>query len=579
MLFKKILACTPAILVLFFIFSFLFKTDTAFDQDLGRHIKLGEIILQSQSVPKTNLFSYTNPDFTFINTHWFFEVFSYLFVQNLGIGIYLYFKLAVIIFASFLTLKLVSEKNVFLLPLSFIFAHVLRERTELRPEIFSFLFTAASYYILEQFIVRAKSKTIWLLPFIQLIWINTHIYFFVGLALQVIFLVQLTYTYLRSHLRGGKPASPAGGLKALSLVFTSSILLSLINPNGIKGLFYPLTVNQNYGYQIVENQTIFFLESIGFSDPNFLFTKISWLLIIFILFAGLIRKKFTLADLLICTFGLLLSFLNVRSIPYLFFLSLPVILKAFDNLRSNSLFKVVNYLFVILLLIESFLYLNGDYFRYKDEQHSVGLYKHESVKNGMDFVLKHNLPAPIFNNFDIGSYIFYRGYPGYKVFVDGRPEAYPASFFQEKYVPIQYDYAKFKLAEKEFNFKTVIFSITDQTPWGQNFLKNIVADKEWKLVYIDDFVAVLTKSGTDIAENLPEVDLKKIIPDKYIFSNHRSYLNLAIFLINTGYRDNAVLFAQAAVSKFENSPGGNSILYNISGNVNFLDRSKNIFFW
>lgn len=572
MLFKKILAYTPSILVLFFIFSFLFKTDTAFDQDLGRHIKLGEIILQSQTVPKTNLFSYTNPDFPFINTHWFFEVFSYIFVQNLGINIYLYFKLAVIIFASFLALKIVSEKNIFLLPLGFIFAHLLRERTELRPEIFSFLFTAASYYILEQFIVRAKSRTIYLLPVIQLIWINTHIYFFVGLALQAIFLLHLTYIYLRTHLEGAR-------LKSLFLISAVSIILSIINPNGIKGLFYPLTVNQNYGYQIVENQTIFFLESIGFSDPNFLFAKISWLIIIFILFAGLIRKKFNISGLLICIFGLALSFLNVRSIPYLFFLSLPVILQPFNNLKSNSFSRVVNYLFAILLLTESFLYLNGDYYKYKDEQYSTGLYEHESVKNGMDFVLKNNLPGPVFNNFDIGSYIFYKGYPQYQVFVDGRPEAYPASFFQEKYIPIQYDYAKFKLAEKEFHFKTVIFSITDQTPWGQNFLKNIVSDKEWKLVYVDDFIVVLTKTNMNTDKSLLEIDLKKITPSNYNFSNHRSYLNLAIFLLNTGHPESAVLFAESAVRKFDKSPGGNALLYNFSGNINFLDKSKNVFFW
>src|SRR3990167_2163720 len=56
------------ILLLFFVFSFLFRTDYSFDQDLGRHLKLGEIIIKTGNVPRINLFSYTNPDFPFINT-------------------------------------------------------------------------------------------------------------------------------------------------------------------------------------------------------------------------------------------------------------------------------------------------------------------------------------------------------------------------------------------------------------------------------------------------------------------------------------------------------------------------------
>lgn len=65
------------ILLLAFVFSFLFRTDLSFDQDLGRHLKLGEIITQTWNIPKINLFSYTNPDFPFINTHWLFEVWAY----------------------------------------------------------------------------------------------------------------------------------------------------------------------------------------------------------------------------------------------------------------------------------------------------------------------------------------------------------------------------------------------------------------------------------------------------------------------------------------------------------------------
>ncbi|MDO8461153.1 MAG: hypothetical protein Q7S38_01780, partial [bacterium] len=39
-------------------------------QDLGRHLLAGQIIFETQEIPKTNLFSYAYPDFSFINHHW-----------------------------------------------------------------------------------------------------------------------------------------------------------------------------------------------------------------------------------------------------------------------------------------------------------------------------------------------------------------------------------------------------------------------------------------------------------------------------------------------------------------------------
>src|SRR3989344_2837811 len=188
-------------LLILFVFSFLFRTDTSFNQDLGRHIRLGEIIVQTKSVPNTNLFSYTNPNSPFINTHWLFGVIAYFFNQTIGIYWLLILKVLIILLSVWLIIKTIPKQNqALLLPIGFIFLHVLRERLELRPEIFSFLFTALTLYILENFLNqtshdRRKFETIFLLPLIQLIWINTHIYFFVGLMLQVIFIVHLGYNF------------------------------------------------------------------------------------------------------------------------------------------------------------------------------------------------------------------------------------------------------------------------------------------------------------------------------------------------------------------------------------------------
>lgn len=535
------------ILLLFFVFSFLFRTDFSLDQDLGRHLKLGEIISDTHSVPQINLFSYTNPDFPFVNTHWLFEFWAFWGNKLAGIRGLLVFKVLIFLLSVFLVLKTIPEENqALLLPIGFIFLHTLRERLELRPEVFSFLFTALSLYALDKFVQKPVSRSkfaVFFLPFIQLLWVNTHIYFFVGLVLQAIYLIHLLYQKLRFHLQGGQ-------LKLLTVVFLLSICASLISPNGLTGFLYPLRVNQNYGYTIVENQTVFLLENIGFRDPNFLFVKISIGLVILGSLLALSRKSIVVKDMLLAGFGVGLALLNVRSFPYLFFLSFPPTLHFFGNLKANRASQFLVNAAALLLLLESFLYLNGSYYKYTDSPHQVGLKAASSVSGAMDFVLKNDLPGPIFNNFDIGSYIIYRGYPKYRVYVDGRPEAYPKEFFQNTYIPIQFDPDKFKQEDVKRGFKTIIFSHTDQTPWGRAFVSNIVRNPSWKLVYFDDFTMVLVKKDFADQHHLQPIDLSNLSSEAYNFDNHVSYLRIGFLLRGINFPESGSRFLRRVAVVF-----------------------------
>ncbi|MDO8657623.1 MAG: hypothetical protein Q7K55_02705, partial [Candidatus Levybacteria bacterium] len=505
---------------------------SSFDQDLGRHLRIGEIIWQTHNVPLTNLFSYTYPDFPFINSHWLFELLLYLGQQTIGLQAILVLKVIIFLLSVWLVLKIIPKNQYLLLPFGFIFLHTLRERPELRPEVFSFLFTALTIYILE-----TKKKFLYFLPFLQLIWVNTHIYFIVGLILQAI--------YLLSHIRSGK-------LKLAGIIFVLSVSASLINPSGLKGLLNPLMYGSNYGYTIVENQTMFLLESINFRDPNFLFVKICFGLILISFIIALIKKRFSIKNFGLAGFGMTLALMNVRSFPYLALISLPAVLANFGSAKWH---KLLIWITIPLILLESFYYLNGDYYKYINSDVSPGIEFKESGKEALDFVLVNNLPQPIFNNFDIGSYITYRGWPKYKIFVDGRPGEYPKEFFQQVYIPMQSDPQKFVEIDKQYGFKTIIFSITDQTPWGKAFLQSIVKNPDWKTVYIDDFIIILMKD----AHGLKVIDLANLNPDSRGFESYLSYLRLSLFLAQTGSMQSAQKFAEKGLSLFPESPLGNAM--------------------
>jgi hypothetical protein len=570
-------------LLLFFTFSFLYKSDNSFNQDLGRHLKLGEIIWTAHQIPKTNLFSYTNPDFPFVNHHWLFEVFVYLANSSIGIQALLVVKVVLLLLSVTIILLIARRANsVLFIPISFLFLHMLRGRVALRPEIFSFLFTTATLYILERF-EKHDSKLIYILPVISLAWVNTHIYYPLGILLQLIFLGDI---FLKKILKKEPQIQLNKKLRTMTIVVSLSILVLLINPNFLHGALYAFTVFNNYGVTITENQSFATLQKIGFKDSGFTLFYLSMLVVIASLFVGLAKEKLTFKNTALSSLGLILALQSLRSFPYLIFLSLPAVFQNFGYIKNNVWFKMMNGLVVILIALEACLYFSGAYYVFTYNNNVPSLVSMEDAKPALDFMLEKKLPQPLFNNFDIGSYIIYRTYPTYKVFIDGRPEAYPASFFRDTYIPMQESYTRFKQEDKINGFQTVIFSITDQNPRTINFLRNITHDKDWKIVFLDQFMIMLVKKDAAQELNLQSIDLSTLNDSYYNYHSYFSYTNLSNLLFNLGYYEEAKNINQKALNMAPDNPAANSIMafilikmhmQNTDAFNEYVSKSKEIF--
>jgi hypothetical protein len=574
------------ILLLFFTFSFLYHSDQSFDQDLGRHLKLGEIIFTSHEVPKVNLFSYTSPDFPFINHHWLFEVIVYFASITIGLQALLVSKfLLLLVIASAIVFLAYKTKSSLYFSVSFIFLHLLRGRSELRPEIISFLFTVLTLYVLEKFL-KNNSKVIYLLPLISLFWVNSHIYFPVGIFIQLIFLGDILF---QKYFQKNKGASLTKKLKTLSIVLGVSIAASFVNPNFVKGALYPFTVFSNYGVTITENLTIFALHEIKFVNPDFLFYLLASFSLFLSIYSSFWRTKFSFKNIGLTILGLALATQSIRGFPYLLFISLPYVLLNY-NLKEHSIWtKALNLVVAVLLVGEAILYLNGTYYALTFRSWTPSLVYTENAKPALDFVITHKLPTPIYNNFNIGSYIIYRGYPEYKVSVDGRPEAYPALYFTETYLPTLTDYKKFKEEEKRSNIKTVIFSILDQNKETLAFFNAITKDPGWDIVFLDQFMIVLVKHDVQQTMHLRIIQLEKITADSYHYTRADEYTNISTFLSNLQYYKQAKIINKKALDINPDSPAANKIMAyillfdksNTSKGIiqDYLSKSSNGIFW
>lgn len=534
-----------------FIFSLLFlgyfHPLTSFTQDLGRHLTTGNLILQTHTVPKTNLFSYTYPNFPFINHHWLSEVLFALIFKVFGANGLLILTIFIVFVAFALIFSFVYKKTnaPSLAIASLLLLPILFERTDVRPEIFSFLFLSIFMLILYKF-KEKFTKWIFILPLLELLWINIHIYFLIGAAVLFFFLIDSIIPVILNLFQDPdsnkipKPAM-ANNILILFFVLIASISLTLINPNGIKGAFYPLNVFQNYGYSIQENQNIFFLWNYSHNQA-ILFFGISTIL----LFLSLILtiKKTYFADWLICIFFVILAMSAIRNFPLFVFAAFIPFTKSLSNFKLFTLQKNLKYIFLIFLL-GLFLFEAQQIYTKKGVGFGIG----KGAENGVNFFLKNDLKGPIFNNFDIGSYLIYRLYPKEKVFIDGRPEAYPASFIQEEYIPMQSDEKKFDSEDKKYKFNTLFFSHTDQTPWAEKFIKQISENKKWTLAYLDDFSVIWTK----------DKNIKPQIQTDY--PNMQSLIQLAHFFQNTNFTDREIKILQKIISI---DPKSCPALYNLA---------------
>ncbi|MEK7503042.1 MAG: hypothetical protein AAB556_01195 [Patescibacteria group bacterium] len=453
--------------------------------DLGRHIKNGENLLKhfDFEILKTNFYSYTEPDFPTTNHHWLFGAVFFVIWKLAGFA-GVHFVFIAISLATFLIFFKIAEEKIGIGPasiLALIAIPLLAERTEIRPEVFSYLFSGLFLWGLLKWNeekISFKQLLLFLLT-IQIIWVNSHIFFFLGFA--------IAGTFLFSR-----------NLKKIALLIISLFAVSLINPFGIAGLLEPLSILREYGYSLAENKSVWFLENYGIWRPGFEIFKFAVLLTALSFAWVLIKKRQNLAILqnFFLAGGIsAMAVLQSRNLALFGFVLMPVLAQNIENLKIDSLRKFskeIKYagaglcFFTIFLLISTNI---SALFPYSGN-FGVGLQENNSAP--IKYFKKENLKGPIFNNYDIGGYLIFHLFPQEKVFVDNRPEAYSADFFKKIYIPAQENDEAWNKLNKQYKFNSIIFSHRDITPWGQNFLKARLEDKEWKQVFADERVIIFT---------------------------------------------------------------------------------------
>lgn len=494
---------------------FLAQKITLTTADLGRHLKNGEWVASqglglrgsAPSILNANTYSYTHPDYPTVNHHWgsgliFFVVHRFWGFEGLS-ALYV----GVLLAAWALMLSLAARRGgwrwavfwaMWLVP-------ILVSRREVRPEAFSVLMMAAFVWLYERradrgMALRALGAA---LVAAQVLWSNLHIYFVLGPAIAGLYALDASI----------RKSPDARGLWTVFAVVGGATFL---NPSGVHGVLYPLKIFGDYGYRLVENQSIPFLERLGMGpsfSPRFAFFKAtSALVAVLVIVEAVWRRRWPRPPAILALVLAVAGWRAIRNMQIFSVAALPVLAGGvralgyggpFVRLWASGWGTVVKHAVLsAAVLAAAGLTVNGHRGHPFTPMPGWGVGLAPQVMGSAEFFKEENLRGPIFNNYDIGGYLIYTLWPSEKVFVDNRPEAYPGSFFNEVLIPSQDNEDAWQKLDAQYRFNVIFFSHHDLTPWGQAFMLRRLDDPEWAPVYADPYALIFLRRTV---ENAPVI--------------------------------------------------------------------------
>lgn len=431
-------------IILFLAFTFIIMCSIflfSYGNDFYWHLKTGEYIINNNKIPYTGIFSYyaISNNLTWISHEWLFEVIIYLYqnlFSNYGAIIYIIFSLIIL---SFLLWKL-NQENFIKYPFyttiwAVVSMLILANKILPRPHLISYILFAVTILIAFQIQKGKSNKIIFLVPIISILWSNIH-----GGSSNLSYIIYGIFL-LDSIRRKDKELS-----KKYLTTLALSLLFIMINPHGIKMIFYPY---QNMTYKVMLS-CIDEWQRLNIFSIDGIFYLLFIISIIYILFKN--RKQVSLLTILLISIFTLLAIKSTRFMPYLLIVS-TIIIPNYFQISKFKIDIIPIFIFVVLVFIiltitivipqanNSFKRISDDMIQYLKEKENLVLY----------------------NSYNLGGYLIYKDI---SVFIDSRADIYINCNFSDV-CQIEKGYQP-NLLEK-YNFNTLII---ENKSGAYSYLKN-----------------------------------------------------------------------------------------------------------
>ncbi len=478
-------------------FMVLFKIPD--DPDLGWHIASGAREWGMKSIPRTDWFSFTFPDFRWVDHEYLSNILIYGLQSGFGkVGISVFCTLVacVTLFVGlkYATVEKVSWANTALYAalVSPMFLYYVGARPQVLPWLFIIL-VFASVASLKR---NEKSKAVFLLPLLFAAWANLH-----GGSVSIGIVILGTFVAIEGlkvwYFLDGEENIFLQKAHALSLrayqKFVGTALIAVC-----------ATLANPYGYRIFEEFIRTITDKYSMSrinewlPPNFTQpTGVLLLIFLFILIEVLYlehKKKIDFTYIVFFFGFLFLASQSVRHIPLFALVMSPFLLgsskKMFDTYIGPILQQKFVFVLVMGTLVLVFVRYNHFFERWQTSFSESAIAAESNYPAGaVSYIQTHNLPGNMFNIYNWGGYLIEK-LPEHKVFVDGRMPHWRKGDLQ-----VFRDYNTIVNVESDYQAKIDHYNIGFFLIGHGGALETTLRQSgDWKQVYSDDTAIIFEKN-------------------------------------------------------------------------------------
>lgn len=500
------------LIVLFCLAIFVSAFNRFKESDSFYHLKTGQLILETRSVPTLDVYSYTAEGAAWVPHEWLAQVLNFgiydlvgfwgliAFSALLATGTYLFLLLSAIRRGADPSLSAV----IFL-----IFGYLTLELWIPRPQIFAFVLWALLLHFLEAYRHSGHSKYLIGTAFITLVWSNMHASVVLGLA-------TILWYALSSALSGRLPGQFIGpdkprASRPLWLAFLGSFALALINPSTYHILLYPIYIQTtSQALHVLEWKPI--LAFWGTRREIALFVYEMLAVGAFLVWWLGVRRMSRNLVLLALVLGIsALPFLSIRHAgfwPLTVLLPLAVGLSDWSRNFLNRVSSAGERFGLAAIVCLTFFVVRGIALPAK-------YYNPRTVPvEAVDFMDQNNVQGPIFNLYNEGGYLIWRLWPREKVFIDGRSEVYGPEQVQDFLYLATGSSGWQELLNDKYKVNTVFLS-QYPVPRLKESIRPLVeslVQSGWRLVYWDDAALIYLRPDGNNAAIAEKWQIRNVSP-------------------------------------------------------------------
>lgn len=222
-----------------FAYAVLFASRPLSDADFWWHLKTGQYILATRTIPRSDFFSFTNYGRLWVAHEWLSEVIFYSIYARLGFNALILIFAIVTALAFWIALKRTSAHPFIGGVVALLGVWSVLPTVGVRPRAFTLLFASVYLAILGRFARTGEGRALWWLVPLMALWANLHGGFLIGLVLIVLTIIGIV---LDAWSQGEKIRLLWQRLRTLALVFVGSLVAGCLNPQGWRIYLFPFEI-------------------------------------------------------------------------------------------------------------------------------------------------------------------------------------------------------------------------------------------------------------------------------------------------------------------------------------------------